>query len=156
MQFFEITIPASEVKSHLEKYVTQSSFTGPNQAVTLPVGEEVVFHALALDGYNNLSQVAVMNSDDCFRHFLLNSTNQTQLTAFINQIASNVRRTFPAGLHTGVGMLVANPAFGEGPVYTANWTTSAYHGTGFWSWQLAMMAKGLELQLAQCREGTVS
>jgi hypothetical protein len=91
-----------------------------------------------------------MNSDDCFRHFLLNTTNQPQLTSFINQTATNIRRTFPAGLNTGVGMLVANPAFGPDAVYARNWTTGAYHGTVVWSWQLAMMAKGLERQLGRC------
>lgn len=51
---------------------------------------------------------------------------------------------------TDVGMVIANPAYGNNPVYAQNWTTSAYHGTVVWSWQLAMMAKGLELQLSRC------
>ena len=121
LQFFEITIPSSEARSRLGTYVSRASFPGPNQTDAIPDGEDVVFHALSLDGYNNLSQVAVMNTDDCFRHFLLNTTNQTQLTHFINQTASNIRRTFPAGLLTSVGMLVANPAYGEEPVYAANY-----------------------------------
>ena len=150
LQFFEISIPASEAKSRLNTYVSRASFSGPDQTDMIADGEDVIFHALSLDGYNNLSQVAVMNTDDCFRHFLLNTTNQTQLTRFINQTASNVRRTFPAGLLTSVGMLVANPAYGQEPVYAANWTTSAYHGTVVWSWPLAMMAKGLEVQLDRC------
>lgn len=91
-----------------------------------------------------------MNTDDCFRHFLLNTTNQTQLTSFINQTANNIQRMFPAGLLTSVGLVVANPAFGPDPVYAANWTTSAYHGTVVWSWPLAMMAKGLENQIGRC------
>jgi hypothetical protein len=91
-----------------------------------------------------------MNTDDCFRHFLLNTTNDAQLTLFVNQTASNVCRTFPAGLMTGASMVVANPAYGLNPVYAQNWTTGAYHGTVVWSWPLAMMAKGLELQMARC------
>jgi hypothetical protein len=91
-----------------------------------------------------------MNTDDCFRHFLLNTTNDAQLTPFLNNSATNIRRTFPAGLMTSVGMVVANPAFGGDPVYAQNWTTGAYHGTVVWSWPLAMMAKGLELQLGRC------
>lgn len=150
LRFFEISVPSSEAKSRIASYVSQASFSGPNQTNAIPDGEDVVFHALSLDGYNNLSKVAVMNTDDCFRHFLLNTTNQTQLTRFINQTASNIRRTFPAGLLTSVGMLVANPAYGEEAVYAANWTTSAYHGTVVWSWPLAMIAKGLEVQLDRC------
>jgi hypothetical protein len=37
---------------------------------------------------------------------------------------------------TDVGMLVANPAYGDDPVYAANWTTGAYHGTVVWGWPL--------------------
>jgi hypothetical protein len=56
---------------------------------------------------------------------------------------------------TDVGMVIANPAYGDNPVYAANWTTSAYHGTVVWSWPLAMMARGLELQLSRCNSATV-
>lgn len=91
-----------------------------------------------------------MNTDDCYRHFLLNTTNDNQLSRLINSTATNIRRTFPAGLMTDAGMLIANPAFGANPVYAQNWTTGAYHGTVVWSWQLAMMAKGLELQMGRC------
>lgn len=91
-----------------------------------------------------------MNTDDCFRLFLLNTTNQPQLTSFLNQSATNIGRPFPAGLLTSVGVIVANPAYGLQPVYAANFTTSAYHGTVVWSWQLAMLARGFELQLDRC------
>lgn len=91
-----------------------------------------------------------MHTDDCFRHYLLNTTDNAQLSKFLNATATNIRRTFPAGLMTDVGMLIANPAFGNDPVYASNWTTGAYHGTVVWSWQLAMMAKGLELQMGRC------
>lgn len=153
LQFFQVTVPASEARTRVQKYVGDSSFAGPNQ--THLIDSEVVFHALALDGYNNLAQVQVMNTDDCFRLFLVNSTNQAQLTSFVNQTANNVMRTFPAGLLTSIGLLIANPAYGGEPVYAANWTTNAYHGTVVWSWQQAMMARGLELQLDRCNSNTV-
>ncbi len=148
LQFFEVTIPASEARTRLETYISRAQFAGPSQ--TSSIDSDVIFHALALDGYNDLEQIQVMNTDDCFRHFLLNTTNQSQLTRFINQTANNIRRTFPAGLLTDVGVVVANPAYGLQPVYAANWTTSAYHGTVVWSWQLAMLARGLEIQLDRC------
>ena len=154
LSFFEVTVPQSEAQSRLQTYVNRSSFPGPDQSNQ--IDNDVTFHAVSLDGYDNLTQVAVMNTDDCFRHFLLNTTNQTQLTSFVNQTANNIRRTFPAGLLTDVGMLIANPAFGEEAVYAANWTTGAYHGTVVWSWPLAMMARGLELQLSRCNNTTTS
>lgn len=148
LSFFEVMIPQSQAKSMVTSYKNASSFAGPDEANTIDT--EVVFHALSLDGYNNLTKVEVMNTDDCFRHFLLNTTNDAQLTSFLNHSASNIRRTFPAGLMTSAGMVVANPAFGDDPVYAQNFTTGAYHGTVIWGWQLAMMAKGLEQQLERC------
>ena len=153
LQFFQVTVPAAEARARVQKYVQDSSFAGPNQ--TNLIDSEVVFHALALNGYNNLAQVQVMNTDDCFRLFLVNSTNQTQLTSFVNQTANNVMRTFPAGLITSIGLLIANPAYGGDPVYAANFTANAYHGTVVWSWQQAMMARGLELQLDRCNSNAV-
>ena len=154
LSFFEVTVPQFEAQSRLQTYVNRSSFPGPDQSNQIDA--DVTFHALSLDGYDNLTQVAVMNTDDCFRHFLLNTTNQTQLTSFVNQTANNIRRTFPAGLLTDVGMLIANPAFGEEAVYAANCTTGAYHGTVVWSWPLAMMARGLELQLSRCNDNNTN
>jgi hypothetical protein len=154
LQFFEVSIPQTTAQSLLQNYSTTSGISGlPSQADT--IDGNVTFYALSLDGNNNLSQVAVMNTDDCFRHFLLNTTNQPQLTSFLNSTANNIRRTFPAGLMTDVGMLVANPAFGDNPVYAANWTTSAYQGIVVWSWPLAMMSRGLELQLSRCNSSAV-
>ena len=37
---------------------------------------------------------------------------------------------------TPLGMLVANPAYGNISAYAANWTTGAYHGTVIWGWPL--------------------
>lgn len=148
LSFFEVMIPQTKAKSMVASYKNASSFAGPDQANTIDT--DVVFHALSLDGHDNLTKVEVMNTDDCFRHFLLNITNDAQLTPFLNNSASNIRRTFPAGLMTSAGMVVANPAFGDSPVYAQNFTTGAYHGTVVWGWQLAMMARGLEQQLGRC------
>jgi len=154
LSFFEVSLDQETAKSLLQNYTSLSETPGlPSQADSLD--GNVTFHALSLEGNNNLAQVAVMNSDDCFRHFLLNTTNQNQLTRFLNSTANNIRRTFPAGLMTEVGMLVANPAYGSEPIYAANWTAYAYHGTVVWSWPLAMMGRGLELQLSRCNSDPV-
>lgn len=150
LHFFRLRIPQSEARSLVTSYVNDSSFAGPDQVSS--IDDDVTFHALALDGNGNVPKVKVMNTDDCFRHFFLNATYDAQLTPFLNQSANNIRRTFPAGLMTDAGMIVANPAFGGDSVYARNWTTGAYHGTVIWSWQLAMMAKGLEMQLGRCEE----
>ncbi|KAJ6092368.1 hypothetical protein N7467_004337 [Penicillium canescens] len=147
LSFFEINVPQEKAQSLVESYAN-NSFAGPSQSNSIDTN--VVYHAVALEGNNNQTKVEIMNTDDCFRHFLLNTTNDAQLTSFLNNSATNIRRTFPAGLMTSAGMVVANPAFGEDPVYAQNFTTGAYHGTVIWSWPLAMMAKGLERQLGRC------
>jgi hypothetical protein len=152
LQFFEVRVSQSDAISRVNSYVSTTGFNGSSQSSE--IDGDVTFHVLGLQGNNQLPQVQVMNSDDCFRHFLVNSTgNQTQLTSFMNSTANNLRRRFPAGLMTDVGMLVANPALGTdygSGVLAANWTNNAYHGTVVWSWQLAMMARGLEVQIARC------
>lgn len=149
LAFFEVTVPQAEAQILVKQYKNDSSFAGPDMASS--IDRDVVFHALALDSTDDdVSIVKVMNTDDCFRHYLLNTTNDAQLTRFLNNSATNVGRTFPAGLMTDVSMVVANPAFGGEPVYARNFTAGAYHGTVVWSWQLAMMAKGFELQMSRC------
>lgn len=148
LQFFEVSIPQAQAQDLVKSYKNASSFAGPDQSSS--IDSDLTFYSLSLDGYNNLSKVNVMHTDDCFRHYLLNTTDNAQLSRLLNSTATNIRRTFPAGLMTDVGMLIANPAFGGDPVYARNWTTGAYHGTVVWSWQLAMMAKGLELQMGRC------
>jgi len=148
LSFFEVIIPPSPAVSLVEQYVNESAFAGP--AKTDHITSDVVFHGLALDGNNNQSVVRVMNTDDCFRLFLLNSTNQTQLSSFLDQTANHILQPFPVGLSSPVGLIVANPAYGGDPVYAANFTTSTYHGTVVWSWQLAMTAAGLARQLSRC------
>lgn len=75
---------------------------------TESIDADVSFYAVSttLDG----NHTGVMNTDDCFRHFLLD-TNGTEHVRFINQTANNIRRPFPAGLSTDVGLVVANPAY---------------------------------------------
>jgi hypothetical protein len=131
LQFFEVSIPQSDAQSLLQNYTTESGISGlESEADTLH--GNITFYAISLDGNDNLTQVEVMNTDSCFRHFLLNTTNDEQLTSFLNNTANSIRLRFPAGLMTDVGMVVANPAYGGNPVYAANWTNLAYQGTVVW------------------------
>lgn len=150
LPFFEVRVSPSEATTLLTNYTTEVGDSFPSETTTLSNSADVVFHGLGLQGNDNQAIVRVMNTDDCFRHFLLNTTNQAALTAFVNQTANNILRPFPAGLSNPIGLLVANPAYGGAPVYAANWTTSAYHGTVVWSWPMAMMAAGLARQLDRC------
>ena len=153
LQFFEVSVPVATARDRLNTFVNESTFyNGPTHADSLPTTGNLTTYALALQGYNNLASVNALHSDTSFRHFFVNSTNDEQLTTFLNSTANELNRPFPAGLLTPVGMVVANPALSGSDVLTANFTNSAYHGTVVWSWTLAMMAKGLERQLGRCNE----
>ncbi|KAI0475352.1 carbohydrate-binding module family 52 protein [Xylariaceae sp. FL0804] len=114
LQFFEVTISPDEAAVLVDSYVQKSAFPGPanTSQLTSPVNQQPV----------------------------VNPRNQTQLSAFLSQVADNILRPFPLGLSTSVGLVIANPAYAG----------DSYHGTVVWSWQLAMMAAGLERQLGRC------
>ncbi|KAF2118036.1 hypothetical protein BDV96DRAFT_489871 [Lophiotrema nucula] len=155
LQFFEVSLSQDEAVSLAENYVNETSSFYTGLSNSEEIEGIVTFYGLALDGNNNQSIVRVMNTDDCFRHFLLNTTNQTQLSSFLNQTADHILRPFPVGLSSPVGLFVANPAFGGDPIYAKNFTNAEYHGTVVWSWQLAMMAAGLSHQLGRCKGNSV-
>ncbi|KAF7194684.1 hypothetical protein HII31_03946, partial [Pseudocercospora fuligena] len=149
LDFFKVVVPREEARSLVVQYAKSAGYGFLSNSAHIDA--DVIFHGLSLDGNSNQPIVRVMNTDDCFRLFLLtNTTNQTQLTAFLNQTATNIREPFPVGLMSSIGLFIANPAYGGDPVYAKNFTGSVYHGVVVWSWQLAMMAAGLERQLLPC------
>ncbi|EHY55739.1 hypothetical protein HRR80_005459 [Exophiala dermatitidis] len=156
LQFFESNITASTARSRLHDFVSTATFyDGLINDSSLPSSGNVTTYSIALQGYNNLSTVDVLHSDTGFRLFFVNASESTpeaaaQETRFINATADSIVRSFPAGLMTPQSMVVANPALSGSKVLIANFTNSAYHGTVVWSFQLSMMAKGLERQLARC------
>ncbi|XDG05219.1 hypothetical protein ABKA04_004834 [Annulohypoxylon sp. FPYF3050] len=148
LSFFQVNITAERAQDLVKNYVDASRFPGDVDFSGL--NSPILFHGLALDGKDHQPIVKVMNTDDCFRLFLLNSTDETQLSVFLSQVADNILRPFPLGLSTTVGLVVSNPAYGDGSVDVREFSESAYHGTVVWSWQLAMMVAGLEKQLGRC------
>ncbi|KAI0442526.1 hypothetical protein F4803DRAFT_365733 [Xylaria telfairii] len=147
LPFFEVEISTNEAQDLVKDYVAKSNFSG--DVNTTELSSPIRFYGVALEA-NGHPIVKLMNTDDCFRLYLLNSTNQSQLSAFLSQTADNILRPFPLGLSTSVGLLVANPAYAQGSVNIEDFKTSSYHGLVVWSWQLSMMAAGLERQLGRC------
>ncbi|CAO2653363.1 Nn.00g027740.m01.CDS01 [Neocucurbitaria sp. VM-36] len=145
LQFFKVTIPQSTATSLVQNYA--SSISVP--ANTDSIKSDITYYGLALDAPNK-PVVPVMNTDDCFRHFFLNTTNASQLSSFLSQTADHILAPFPVGLSSDVGLFVANPAYAGDQAFAANFSQQNYHGTVVWSWQLAMMGKGLARQLGRC------
>jgi hypothetical protein len=158
LRFFETNITASTARERLQDFVTSATFyDGPTNASSIPGSGNITSFSIALQGYNNLSSVNVQHSDTSFRLLFVNATESTATAAaeemrFINATANSLIRSFPAGLMTPQSMIVANPALSGSNVLVQNFTNAAYHGCVVWSFQLSMMAKGLERQLARCND----
>ncbi|KAF3006588.1 hypothetical protein E8E13_006971 [Curvularia kusanoi] len=154
LRFFEISVPKSDAVSLVKSYVAGINI--PIPANTDSITSDVTYYGVALNGNipppSNASSpvVPLMNTDDCFRHFLLNTTNQAQLSAFLSQTADHILKPFPVGLATDVGLFVANPAYANNTAFAGEFGRGAYHGTVVWGWQLAMMGAGLGRQLGRC------
>jgi len=148
LQFFQVTVPQATAKSLVQNYVSAANLGVPSNADS--IAGDVTYYGLALDGNVGSPVVPVMNTDDCFRHFFLDTTNQTQLTSYIDQTASHILQPFPVGLSSNVGLFVANPAYAGDAGFAAGFSKTDYHGTVVWSWQLAMMGAGLARQLGRC------
>jgi hypothetical protein len=149
LRFFQVVVPQADAKSRVQSYVSSAGLSVPANADSIT--GDITFHGLAVDGsINSGNAIPVMNTDDCFRHFFLNTTNQTQLGAFLEQTADHILTPFPVGLSTDVGLVVANPAYANDASYANGFSQRDYHGTVVWSFQLAMMGAGLGKQLGRC------
>lgn len=101
----------------------------------------LAFHAVALDASGQ--PVPVLHSDFGFALML-----QQPPAALIERELAAMMRPFPAGLMTGVGLLVANGAYGDAAL-RALFGPNHYHGAVVWSWQQGLLAAGLARQLAR-------
>jgi hypothetical protein len=137
--FFRVTIPADEARQRVDAYA-RSLQLDPAAAVR-SIEAPVRFHAVAIDASGQ--PVPVMHSDSGFVLFFTDPA-----PAFLDLVAREILRPFPAGLRTAVGLVVANPVFGDDHVRRV-FTRADYHGTVVWSWQQALLAAGLARQLAR-------
>ncbi|KAL9609161.1 MAG: hypothetical protein Q9167_006056 [Letrouitia subvulpina] len=151
LNFFTIKIPRIEAQQRLERYKSSGAFLGPSRMDQ--IDEDLYLQAVALrdDG----SPIEIMHTDACFRLLLLPHLAHSSDPGCIYQhllaldvLTSSILRTFPAGLCTSVGVLIANPACSSDPSHARAFTTGAYHGTVVWAWNsFVRLAKGLEVQL---------
>ncbi|GAA3722328.1 lipoprotein [Sphingomonas cynarae] len=137
---FALTLPNTRARAAVADYARA---VGVSDAPALAaLGDApLAFNALSLDARGR--PVPVIHSDDGFA-LLFTDPDPAALDRSVAAIA----RPFPAGLMTDVGLLVANPAYA--PAETrARFGANAYHGTVVWSWQQAILAAGLDRQLAR-------
>ena len=137
---FEVEVPNATAGSEIESYAASLGLAAAPARDSLG-SAAVRFHALSLDAGGR--PVPIINSDEGFALLFARPD-----AASLEQMIGAVMRPFPAGLMTDVGMVVANPVFAA-PDVQSRFTKSAYHGTVIWSWQQAVFAAGLELQLSR-------
>jgi hypothetical protein len=139
--FFTVTVKPHKARNAVQDYAGEIN-VGPKLTLealhSLPQ-EPLRFNAAALDACGKT--IPVLNSDDGFALLFLDPPPE--------QVELSVRammRPFPAGLLTGVGLLVANAAFAD-PSLQPLFSKRHYHGAVVWSWQQAVLAAGLARQL---------
>jgi hypothetical protein len=135
---FAVTVSATAAANAVEIYADSQGVL--SQPALQALGSRPLrFHALSLTAAGE--PIPVMHSDEGF--LLLFADPQPRA---LDRIVTALMRPFPAGLMTGVGMVVANPVFCT-PALQKLFTRNAYHGTVVWSWQQALFAAGLARQL---------
>ncbi|WP_438000410.1 hypothetical protein WMF26_11805 [Sorangium sp. So ce185] len=138
--FFRVEVPEAEARRRVAAYAASLGIDAAPALASL--SGPLSFPAIALDREGR--PLPIMHSDDSF---VLLFTDPPP--GALEEIAGRLLRPFPAGLRTPVGVLVANPALAPDPALWALFTRGHYHGTVTWSWQQAMLAAGLDRQLAR-------
>ncbi|HJR74102.1 MAG TPA: hypothetical protein VJ806_10745 [Luteimonas sp.] len=137
-QLFRVELPAARAQAAIRRY-SRSLGVDPTQALASVTGPTLRFDALALDAKGR--PIPILHSDGGFVLLFLEPDAKT-----LDAMVENMLRSFPAGLLTGAGMVVANPVYADTRV-AAGFGRNAYHGTVVWSWQQALLAAGLVRQL---------
>jgi len=138
---FRVELPVAEAAVSIRSYA--DSLGVPAAPALKTLGQQpLVFHALSLDATGK--PVPIVNSDEGFT-LLFGHPSAADLDTYVTA----TMRPFPAGLMTDVGLVVANAAFTDRQAQ-ARFSPAAYHGAVVWSWQQALLAAGLERQLARC------
>jgi hypothetical protein len=135
---FDVTLTHAAAAHAVAAYAAAQGIP-PQPALSALDAGALQFHALALGASG--TPIAVMHSDEGFALLFADLEAQE-----LERTVSVLLRPFPAGLMTGAGMLVANPAFCA-PALQEEFNRNAYHGTVVWSWQQALFAAGLQRQL---------
>jgi hypothetical protein len=137
---FDVALDAAAARKEVAAYASRVGIDATPALAALD-GAGVRFRAVALDAGGR--PIAVQNSDEAMALFFLD-----QQPSESARIADSLTRPFPAGLLTGAGLVVANPAY-AGDSLETSFDRNHYHGSVIWSWQQALLAAGIDRQLAR-------
>jgi hypothetical protein len=134
-EFFKITIPRSKAQQIGERFMSQKEI---NLRMPRPLTEDLTYYALSLKSDGTKSRI--MHSDVGQRLLYGNPDDQELMT-----ICDLFIRHAPFGLQTGIGPVVAMPAFANAESQ-ALFTRDAYHGFMAWGRELAIAMTGMVMQ----------
>jgi glycogen debranching enzyme len=137
---FAVDIDPATAQRALTAYA-KAEGVDPSSALNALADAPLRMNAIALD--DNGKPIPVLHSDDGFALLFGDPP-----AADVERSVTAMMRPFPAGLMTDVGLLVANPAYANASV-RARLGRNAYHGTVIWAWQQAVLAAGLDRQIAR-------
>jgi hypothetical protein len=137
---FDVVINSGAAQREVAAYAGRVGIDAAGALAALD-GGGVRFHALALDAEGK--PIPVQSSDEAMALFFLDPPGSEAAS-----IADSLTRPFPAGLLTGAGLVVANPAYAAESL-EPTFDNNHYHGAVIWSWQQALLTAGLDHQLAR-------
>jgi hypothetical protein len=139
-RLFDVRVSSQQAIASLRAYA-EAIRINPAPALAAVGADGLRFRAVALDAEG--APVAVQSSDEALALLFLEPE-----PAEVARIVRSLTRAFPAGLLTGAGLVVANPAFADRRLWPS-FTRDRYHGTVVWSWQQALLRAGIDRQLAR-------
>jgi hypothetical protein len=137
---FAVEIPPAAARRAVSALARESGIAPGPALASLPAGP-LRFDAIALDAGGR--PIPVLSSDESFALLL-----STPAPAELERSIAALMRPFPAGLLSGAGLMVANPAYAPPPV-ARRFPRTAYHGMVIWSWQQGLLAAGIARQLGR-------
>lgn len=137
---FAQTVAPAEARAAITRYAAAMGVPA-EPALRAVAMAPVRYDAIALDRQGK--PVRIVHSDGGFA-MLFGRPDATTL----DTTATTIAQPYPAGLMTGIGMLVANPVYADAALQK-RFGPNAYHGVVVWSWQQALVAAGIARQLAR-------
>jgi hypothetical protein len=135
---FEVRLARDQAAAKVRAYAAKTGVDATPAVASLPP-DSLHFAAVSLAA--DRRPIPVLHSDVGFALLFTDPP-----AASVDAMVTSALRPFPAGLLTDVGMVSADPAYAD-PQLAAVFGGNAYHGTGVWSWQQALMAAGVARQL---------
>lgn len=139
-KLFRVQLSDRDARRQIAAYSVALGVSPAPALSSLPASD-IAVNALALDA--QFKPIPVLNSDGGFALLFRDPPE-----AEVAELVASMLRPFPAGLLTEAGLLVANPVFADAK-RQQQLSRTAYHGTVTWSWQQALLAAGLERQVAR-------